>query len=369
MYCNYCGNQNPDDAAFCSKCGAKISYTGRTAENSENTGQQAETLYNAAGDSAAGAQTAQTGTYTSYNYQYAPKPHTPRSGFFWVCILECILIVIALGGLYFAGSYTTSSQTVAERYFVEVANGEYEETFNELGVEESEFVNAETYGVYNQNIDIAGVTSYSIYDVTYQFNYDYDYEQQIQDILNQFGIDSMGDFSDGQEDGQQDPFSQIFGDGEDDGSEIIYGTDDSTSDIAVYQIDFTTSSDNEIHTVYIQLQKSSEKLYGLFNKWEVVSDGVVASDYHIIVSAGASITFDGKEVSAAYITTDESDYYHAYVQQLESGEEYVVYKLPSVFAGAHEVTVSDKENGDMTVQVYVSGDDDGQMINEMVEKF
>ena len=213
------------------------------------------------------------------------------------------------------------------------------------------------------------MTSYSIYDVTYQFNYDYDYEQQIQDILNQFGIDSMGDFSDGQEDGQQDPFSQIFGDGEDDGSEIIYGTDDSTSDIAVYQIDFTTSSDNEIHTVYIQLQKSSEKLYGLFNKWEVVSDGVVASDYHIIVSAGASITFDGKEVSAAYITTDESDYYHAYVQQLESGEEYVVYKLPSVFAGAHEVTVSDKENGDMTVQVYVSGDDDGQMINEMVEKF
>ncbi|TMI69690.1 zinc ribbon domain-containing protein [Candidatus Bathyarchaeota archaeon] len=30
MYCLKCGSQLPDDAAFCSKCGARTSSTGQT---------------------------------------------------------------------------------------------------------------------------------------------------------------------------------------------------------------------------------------------------------------------------------------------------------------------------------------------------
>jgi len=31
MYCRYCGQQLPDDSAFCSKCGKKVQHDGNIA--------------------------------------------------------------------------------------------------------------------------------------------------------------------------------------------------------------------------------------------------------------------------------------------------------------------------------------------------
>lgn len=41
-FCSQCGNDNPDAAVFCSKCGTRLEATNRTAE--ANTGQDSQPL-------------------------------------------------------------------------------------------------------------------------------------------------------------------------------------------------------------------------------------------------------------------------------------------------------------------------------------
>ena len=48
MYCPKCGNQNPDDAAFCMKCGAQLHSTGQSSPQQNTSGQRSVVAPNGA---------------------------------------------------------------------------------------------------------------------------------------------------------------------------------------------------------------------------------------------------------------------------------------------------------------------------------
>ena len=315
MYCNYCGYKVPDSASFCPKCGA--------------------------------------GLIRGYNYQSA-RTKKPISAFFWVNIILAVLTVVALFVLYTQAQLYSSPELVAKRAFVGLVNDDKETSFAELGVEESEFVNADTYAAYNARLGLNNVTSYTITDVTDQYSqvngYD-DYfdifDDEFGDIFEQFGID---------------PYEIIGENDQGEGSEQSDAVD--TDDIRIYEITFNTASQSDTTQVYMTLNKTGRKQYLFFDEWEVSSDGVLASDYHVIVGAGDIISFDGQPVSAAYITKDTDDEYYAYLESEGMSDDYVVYRLPEVFVGSHDVVVSGKDIDEAQFEVYVSSDSDGVQLTD-----
>lgn len=117
MFCQACGTPNDDAALFCESCGARLEKK-------------------------------KTGKIIS-------KEHIIL---FSEIVILCILIVV----FYSVGELSCSPENVAERYFVNVVNGNWEKVFQELDIEETPFINAERLSDADINRIFENINNYSV---------------------------------------------------------------------------------------------------------------------------------------------------------------------------------------------------------------
>ncbi len=320
MFCYSCGKENPDNAKFCRACGKMLvqvdmSETEKTIR--EEPVQEMD-------------QTSLTPARPVRSIKDVPV-------LLWVVLSEAILIVVAVVILANVLNALNDPSKAASRYFVSLVNGNYEEAFDELGLEESEFIDADGLKEYCAAYNLGQVTDYTVDEYTGDFGSMDGISDLFSGLGDMLGIDDYG-------------IGDFFEQYEDDSS---YNSETDK----VYIISYNTS-EGDSNEFYVQLRKSDEKSFLVFDKWNVVSEGVTVSDYHVMVPSGATITLDKEEVSAAYVTTDTSDLYYSSLVSGGQEDEYVVYNFPEIYVGNHTITVNSGEYDTLTQQVVVSSDND-----------
>lgn len=142
MFCQKCGSQNTDDAVFCRKCGTPLEQ--------DELDQWLDSVMP---------------EKKQFNLDVLKKVVRPRKTVQkWIFVLagEIILSVVLLLSFFQKMSGLFHAETVAEHYFVALANGEWEEAYSMLELEEGEFTGEEAYHTYFENNSLPPITAYSI---------------------------------------------------------------------------------------------------------------------------------------------------------------------------------------------------------------
>ena len=300
MFCQECGAKNDNGAVFCGECGTKLINPVETANVQPQ--QQAQQVQ----------PTPQETQSASVGMQTAPVVERRKMPtLLWVLLIEIVVLIVAIIGLCRVASNAFSAETVAERYFVSLVNGNYTSAYNQMGLEESEFTTADSFASYCASLNLDKVTNYNISEQSSSSDY----------------------------------YSSLF---ESDSS----STDTSIGTTMV--VNYRNTGDENDYTYYVYLTKSSQKKFLFFDIWEVVESSAVASDYYIVVPEGSSVTFDGMDVSEAYIVTDENNSFYSYY----GSDGCTIYCLPQVFQGEHQIVVTQGEYAVATETISISYDED-----------
>lgn len=330
MFCPNCGYENGEDALFCENCGVNLAEAVRQSEaektvilgagkdiqdNNESAnagyGQANGYAQNAGYGQANGyAQNAGYGQESGYaqNSGYGPtngyaqngvnvqKPASekkPISKWIFVVAAEVIVILICAWTLKgIIGNINTPERT-AENYFVHVANGEWEEAYKDLDIEEiangnSDFVNSEMYSKGQAQKSLGIVSNYQVAAGNDALN-------ELNNVLEGIsGGDSLGQ---------------------------------------TIRIDYRAAGDTE-NSVYVVSLNNTAK-----NKWKVGVSDLLCRDYRISVLSGASVSVDGIDLGAEYFT-ETTDYMDSYT-------------IPYLFYGIHEIKVSMEDMEDVVDTVSV----------------
>lgn len=205
MICQKCGMSNREDALFCEYCGGKIEMP--------------------VGRSAAGKKI--------------------------VLAVELVAIVLLFFLCFRNVSGLFSAEKVGERYFVAMANGDWEEAYAMLEVEESEFINAKTYRQANAAKAFPQMNGYSVRKQT-------------------------------------------------DLKENLLGT--------TIVITYRQKGDSTDYTYQAPLNRQSGKKYLLFDEWKVSPDQQIAKDCTIQAPQGASVSVDGIMLAQSYLTESQGGF-------------------------------------------------------------
>ncbi|MCR4842769.1 MAG: zinc ribbon domain-containing protein [Eubacterium sp.] len=350
MYCQECGTKNIDEAKFCARCGAPMVTV------DEDFGRSAASYESFAGSNGANGSYAQGADPVEHGYfDEADVPPSQReqtateSDFlkklsavpkiFWGVLAAACCLVALIAVFFNSGKAAYSPEKLAARYFVNLVNGNYDTVFSELGITSDEFINEESCRAYCETLGLGDVTDYTVTEYTGG-----DYSDRIGDLMDEFGL---GDYYD----------EYVEGETEDE-------PDESVSESRIYQISYSTS-DGIMSSMYVTVNLTGGKNLLFFDKWSVDSSSALVENYHVIVPKGATVTFDGAEVSAAYITTSTDDLYYADLMNSDLTDSYEVYLLPKVMIGDHTITVKSGEYAESTQTVSISSDGDGAYITDL----
>lgn len=232
MICQKCGCQNADNEVFCRKCGALIEDEGLDQWFDSVMPEQKQFDFNA------------------LIKMLKPKKKVKN----WVIILagEVLLSVVLLFSLFQKVTGRFSAEHTAEHYFVALVNGEWEEAYSMLELEEGEFTSRKAYDICCENNSLPFITSYSIQKE------------------NQVG--TLG------------------------------------QDVTVLYRERGTSSDTAYH---ISLNKQLEKKYIFFENWKVSAGSLLSKDIPVTVPHGAAVSIDGIPLGDTYLSAVENslDFY------------------------------------------------------------
>lgn len=299
MFCQECGGKNSDDAVYCEHCGAKLEREEPAAAvNAQQAAPFVEPVQaGMAPDNAAPGDTA------------AVKPGKGITKWTKILILEAAILLAAGYMLFTVGEQSFTAQNTALTFFIHMANGDYNAAYAQLDLEESAFINADMFAKANEEYSLGAVSNY-----------------HVDNSKNDFGL------------GLSNMLSAL---GE-------------TVNIA-----YRTRGGTEDKIYSVNLSKQADKKYLLFDDWKVGVDGengIISTDYSIIVPKGADVCFDGIVLDEGYLQSGGTEY----------GNEMICYKIPQVFNGKHSVWVSMENREDVTDHVEIRYDQDQYAVWDMV---
>lgn len=212
MFCQACGTPNDDAALFCESCGARLEKK-------------------------------KTGKIIS-------KEHIIL---FSEIVILCILIVV----FYSVGELSCSPENVAERYFVNVVNGNWEKVFQELDIEETPFINAERLSDADINRIFENINNYSVAQNTLD-----------RELWNELTNTDLG---------------------------------------TVVTINYRLKGMDYDNRYEIPLNKQIDKKYLFFDDWKVGTGNLVCQNFSVYVPDGAKVMVDGIPLDDTYLRETEED--------------------------------------------------------------
>lgn len=297
MFCPNCGKKNEDRARFCEACGTRLEQPlqpqapghvpapipDQTLNHVPNLipDQTLNQVPNQAGNPPCGGRA-------------AGKPMPKRS---LVIAVEIIALIALAVGFFQIGKSSFSARKIGEKFFISMANGDWDNAYRLLDLEESEFINEETFAALapeNSQIPVGNVAVCAVAEETGNF------------------------------------------------SENVLGTKTLGTEVTVNYRKKGSSSDS---SVFLQLNRSAQKKLFFFENWKVSPQSLITNGFTVTVPAGAKVTFDGGTLDRHYITKEQGN------------ENYESYQLPDIFNGSHEIAVSmeDRQEVKMTVDTDQGG--------------
>lgn len=231
MYCQECGTKNTDDAVFCANCGAKLAYGEEHAQKIQ-----------------------------PQEYSGAVLPRKSKKTETWQIVLgiEVIVIGLLLMFAYKNASAYFGARSVAERYFLAHANGDWNSAYQMLELDENDFINEKNYERAAKQDQMPKITTYAV------------------GKIQAFSGDELG----------------------------------TTVDIRY------RSKGESVDSVYtVSLNKQQGKKFLLFDDWKVSTDDIISKDITIQVPQDAKVILDGEELAESYISKgkEKDEGYDTYV--------------------------------------------------------
>ncbi len=304
MFCPNCGAQNREDATFCEACGSRLE------EDFPMDGQPEGIQPGEMPPSWMPPGSIQPGEMPPGGGYAGHAQRKPVSRFAVFLAAEVLALALLAYGVYTTAKTLSSAEKTAEAYFVHMANGEWEQAYQMLDLEEDALLSEEMFALANSQ-----------------------------------GRDPVKDYRVGQAEGT--------GLG---GQESFLGENgaESEPDMTVpveYRLE-----DGDSRTQEILLSRGSGKQYFFFDDWKVGTQDLICKDYSIFVPEGADVSVDGIALTDDKGKAKQEGY--SYAQKTVGGaagdgmEEYVV---PRIFYGPHEIKVSMEDMEDIKRRVTVDG--------------
>lgn len=245
MFCQECGAKNAEGSIFCEKCGTRleIPVITRTPEIQKTQQQYAGPISQPISQPVS---------------QSVSKPMSKKSKILLACIA---VICIAVAVLYNVAKQQCSPEKYAEKYFLNVMNGEWGKAYNCLDITETQFINKDNFISSQENQEKIKVNTYKVNDVK---NYK----------------ESLG---------------------------------------TVVDITYRLKGDTENSAFSVSLNKQSGKRFFLFDTWKVSPTDYLSEDFSIHVPSGTVVNFDGVELDSSYINQDDTTYTNYIIPELFQG--------------------------------------------------
>ena len=241
MFCPNCGNNNLEEAVFCGNCGKRIVQETFAELPSEQAVERKPS-----GDPKRAEQIAYVYPHTVQpTLSVSKKPMFVRAK---VLLIAITAMVIAAIEFLCIGLYATNPKRIAENYFKQFAQSNYEKAYTYLDVEDSPFMNKELFAQKStgQNIE-----NFRVYETEF------------------------------------------------------YGNTDYRKLIKFYKAEYIYKDSDDIHSTLLTLMKQKKKTLLFFDSWKVSVPQIV-SDYTILVQKGLTAYFDDVLLTDEYkLSADE----------------------------------------------------------------
>ncbi len=251
MYCQECGTKNTDDAVFCANCGVKLAWGEEYIPrmHQQNIQPQSTQFQNIP---------FQNGQPQGYPCVTSPKMSKKVETWRIVFGIELIAIVLLLVFAYKNASAYFGARSVAERYFLAYANGDWNSAYQMLELDENDFINENNYEKAAKQDQLPKITSYAV------------------GKIQAFSGDELGTAVD-----------------------IRYRSKGESSD--------------SVYTV--SLNKQRGKKFLLFDDWKISTDDIISKDIMVQVPKDAKVMLEGQELADSYISKgkEKDGYYDTYV--------------------------------------------------------
>ncbi len=290
MFCQNCGTRNGDESIFCENCGIKLERDDVMAESSMQQNMPV-----------AAVQTSAVGNIATVTPNKVMKKWTK------IIIAEVIILFIAGYGLYTVGTNSFTPQNMASTFFVNMVNGDFEAAYDQIDVEETEFINKDQFVKANEEFCLGIVSNY-----------------RVRNELSKVGNDWYRDEQAGL------------------GESVL--------------VDYRLKGGSSDQTYPVSLIKQMEKKYLLFDDWKVSAESLIATDYLVVAPKGASVIVDGIALNDAYLQKEEMGY----------GEEKDCYVIPQIFLGSHSIQVSMENKETLKEDIKIQYDNDQYVVWDMV---
>ena len=262
MFCPKCGTKNEDGTKFCSACGANLTeeVVQETIENPEAT----QTAEASVAQPVPSVQQPVPPVQQPVQPQYGqPMPKKPINKFMIATIVEAVVLIIAIACFFAVGKKTYGIEQTAENFFLSYMNGNWDECYEQLDVNDSTFISKEKFIEANANV---GAIEYNAYEV------EEEYSNKLQ---------------------------------------------------ASVRVSYSLKSSGAEQYMYITLNKQKSKKFLFFNTWKATTDAIVANDVYVYVPTGSVATIDGIELAPFLDSSDE--YEDTYIiPQIFAGNHHVV---------------------------------------------
>jgi len=286
-FCTGCGQKNNITSKFCESCGAKLL--------DEQIGPAKKTV------------------------KRIPKKLIVAVGL-------AASVVILAAALFTAGNAITDPSNIAEKYFLALADSDYEKAFEYLAIDESEFINKDAFCMYMaEGRGILGkLSSYKITDTSQLKN--------MNDILG------MGQIS-----------AVFAGSLDEEEYYDYYYEDDNNGLKKTFLVEYKVNNGRMDNFLFITLQKNDNKKLLFFDDYDVSADGYLVYDVVITVPAGSTVAIDDKELIESEDVNVVSETFDRKNKDIDT------YTISEMFPGSHILTVENVFYEDYTEKIKVSG--------------
>lgn len=227
----------------------------------------------------------------------AAAENKPISKWFIILAVEALVFFALIYGIKRNVEVNSSPEHVAANYFIHMANGDWEEAYQELDLGEvnSNFINAEMFAKAQKRTSLGIINNYQ--------------------IISDSGREEY-------------KVGQALG-----GDESVLGKD--------IRIDYRVKgeTENSYYTISLNNVANSE--------WKVGTSYMICDDFRIIVPQGASVSVDDIALEKDYLISED---YYINENRMDN------YSIPYLFAGYHDIKVT-MEGMEDVVDTFAAGCD------------
>lgn len=255
MFCPNCGMKNDDNAIFCFSCGTRMNEEQTADQNTKCVELHKSQEDQSTVDENDGVFRPVNQFNPGQQSTFAQNPTAGRrvNKLTIVALVELAAIVIAVIVFYKVGDNVFGYKHVAESYFQNVMNGNWEDVYEQLDVEQSQFVNKDEFIKIHKN-----------------------------DKCNSFNM-----------------------------FDIANSSSDNVS--AKAAIEYRLKGSQSTSTMYTELNKQNDNNLIIFDNWKISGEQYVCKNFSIAVPENAKISVDGNALSSELKSTKSKDGFDTYV--------------------------------------------------------